>query len=195
MEYKIVVLGAGSVGKSCLSVQFVRGVFVEQYDPTVEESYRQQIEIDGSSYMLEIIDTAGTENFTTMRNVYVQNGHGFLLVFSITAKSTLTEIEPIMQLILRIKDCEGNEIPIILVGNKADLEDQREVTKEEANQLVEKFKILKYIETSARSNLNVKEVFEEVTRMVITKFGPKKDGKKDTSDPGKEKKKGKCTLL
>eukprot|EP01097_Dermamoeba_algensis_P003495 TRINITY_DN241_c0_g2_i1.p1 TRINITY_DN241_c0_g2~~TRINITY_DN241_c0_g2_i1.p1 ORF type:complete len:196 (+),score=33.81 TRINITY_DN241_c0_g2_i1:65-652(+) len=195
MEYKVVVLGAGSVGKSCLSVQFVRGVFVEQYDPTVEESYRQQIEIDGSSYMLEIIDTAGTENFTTMRNVYVQNGHGFLLVFSITAKSTLTEIEPIIQLILRIKDCDGSEIPIILVGNKADLEEQRDVSKAEATQLIEKFKISKYVETSAKNNMNVKEVFEDVTRMIVSKHAPKKDGKKE-ADSGKDsKKKGKCTLL
>eukprot|EP01098_Paradermamoeba_levis_P011245 TRINITY_DN4811_c0_g1_i1.p1 TRINITY_DN4811_c0_g1~~TRINITY_DN4811_c0_g1_i1.p1 ORF type:complete len:189 (-),score=40.79 TRINITY_DN4811_c0_g1_i1:339-905(-) len=188
MEYKIVVLGAGSVGKSCLSVQFVRGIFIEQYDPTVEESYRQQIEIETKPVMLEIIDTAGTENFTTMRNVYIQNGHGFLLVFSIIAKSTIAEIEPIVQQILRIKDSDAKDIPMVLVGNKADLEEQREVTTDQGNQLAAKFSC-KYVETSAKLNKNVKEVFEDMTRLVMKKFAPKEEPKKE------KKKGGACILL
>ena len=59
-EYKIVVLGSGGVGKSALTVQFVQGIFVEKYDPTIEDSYRKQVEVDGSQCMLEILDTAGT---------------------------------------------------------------------------------------------------------------------------------------
>ncbi|CAD1475463.1 unnamed protein product [Heterotrigona itama] len=60
-EYKIVVLGSGGVGKSALTVQFVQGIFVEKYDPTIEDSYRKQVEVDGQQCMLEILDTAGTE--------------------------------------------------------------------------------------------------------------------------------------
>lgn len=59
-EYKIVVLGSGGVGKSALTVQFVQGIFVEKYDPTIEDSYRKQMEVDGQQCMLEILDTAGT---------------------------------------------------------------------------------------------------------------------------------------
>ena len=59
-EYKIVVLGSGGVGKSALTVQFVQGIFVEKYDPTIEDSYRKQVEVDGQQCMLEILDTAGT---------------------------------------------------------------------------------------------------------------------------------------
>jgi len=59
-EYKIVVLGSGGVGKSALTVQFVQGIFVEKYDPTIEDSYRKQVEVDGHQCMLEILDTAGT---------------------------------------------------------------------------------------------------------------------------------------
>lgn len=59
-EYKIVVLGSGGVGKSALTVQFVQGIFVEKYDPTIEDSYRKQVEIDGQQCMMEILDTAGT---------------------------------------------------------------------------------------------------------------------------------------
>ena len=59
-EYKIVVLGSGGVGKSALTVQFVQGIFVEKYDPTIEDCYRKQVEINGQQCMLEILDTAGT---------------------------------------------------------------------------------------------------------------------------------------
>jgi small GTP-binding protein len=59
-EYKLVVLGSGGVGKSALTVQFVQGIFVEKYDPTIEDSYRKQVEIDGQQCMMEILDTAGT---------------------------------------------------------------------------------------------------------------------------------------
>jgi len=62
-EYKIVVLGSGGVGKSALTVQFVQGIFVEKYDPTIEDSYRKQVEVDGQQCMLEILDTAGTVRF------------------------------------------------------------------------------------------------------------------------------------
>ena len=59
-EYKIVVLGSGGDGKSALTVQFVQGIFVDTYDPTIEDSYRKQVEVDGQQCMLEILDTAGT---------------------------------------------------------------------------------------------------------------------------------------
>jgi Ras-related protein Rap-1B len=73
-EFKIVVLGSGGVGKSALTVQFVQGIFVEKYDPTIEDSYRKQVEVDGQQCMLEILDTAGTEQFTAMRDLYMKNG-------------------------------------------------------------------------------------------------------------------------
>jgi len=61
-EYKIVVLGSGGVGKSALTVQFVQGIFVEKYDPTIEDSYRKQVEVDGQQCMLEILDTQERNN-------------------------------------------------------------------------------------------------------------------------------------
>lgn len=59
-EYKIVLLGGGGAGKSALTVQFIQGIFVEMYDPTIEDSYRKQVTIGGKECMLEILDTAGT---------------------------------------------------------------------------------------------------------------------------------------
>lgn len=76
-EYKIVVLGSGGVGKSALTVQFVQEIFVEKYDPTIEDSYRKQVEVDGQQCMLEILDTAGTVSTLT----YI-----FLMLFGMQVK-------------------------------------------------------------------------------------------------------------
>uniref|UniRef100_A0A2K6LF52 Ras-related protein Rap-1b n=1 Tax=Rhinopithecus bieti TaxID=61621 RepID=A0A2K6LF52_RHIBE len=83
-EYKLVVLASGGIGKSALTVQFVQGICVEKYDPTIEDSYRKQVEADAQQCMLEILDTAGREQFTAMRDLYMKNGQGFALVYSIT---------------------------------------------------------------------------------------------------------------
>uniref|UniRef100_A0A1B0GMJ6 Uncharacterized protein n=1 Tax=Phlebotomus papatasi TaxID=29031 RepID=A0A1B0GMJ6_PHLPP len=103
-EYKLVVLGSGGVGKSALTVQFVQGIFVEKYDPTIEDSYRKQVEVDAQQCMLEILDTAGTEQFTAMRDLYMKNGQGFVLVYSITAQSTFNDLQDLREQILRVKD-------------------------------------------------------------------------------------------
>ncbi|KAI7536980.1 hypothetical protein KC331_g4495, partial [Hortaea werneckii] len=102
-EYHIAVIGSGGVGKSCLTAQFVQGVFIESYDPTIEDSYRKQIDVDGRQVMLEIMDTAGTEQFTSMREFYMRDAHGFLLVFSITSMSSLEELRELREQIVQIK--------------------------------------------------------------------------------------------
>ncbi|KAH8853516.1 Ras-related protein isoform 2 [Schistosoma japonicum] len=153
-EYKIVVLGSGGVGKSALTVQFIQGIFTEKYDPTIEDSYRKQVEIDSQQCMLEILDTAGTEQFTAMRDLYMKNGQGFLLVYSITSQTTFTDLEDLREQILRVKDVD--EFPLTLVGNKCDLEDERSVGKEQGQNLAKKWNC-QFMETSAKSRINVQE--------------------------------------
>ncbi|VDM57596.1 unnamed protein product [Angiostrongylus costaricensis] len=152
-EYKIVVLGSGGVGKSALTVQFVQGIFVEKYDPTIEDSYRKVFEVDGQQCMLEILDTAGTEQFTAMRDLYMKNGQGFVLVYSITAQSTFNDLIDLRDQILRV--------PMILVGNKCDLEDERVVGKDQGQNLARQFGSA-YLETSAKSKINVNEVRDHI---------------------------------
>uniref|UniRef100_A0AC11DM99 RAP2C, member of RAS onco family n=1 Tax=Ovis aries TaxID=9940 RepID=A0AC11DM99_SHEEP len=90
-EYKVVVLGSGGVGKSALTVQFVTGTFIEKYDPTIEDFYRKEIEVDSSPSVLEILDTAGTEQFASMRDLYIKNGQGFILVYSLVNQQSFQE--------------------------------------------------------------------------------------------------------
>lgn len=91
-EYKVVVLGSGGVGKSALTVQFVTGTFIEKYDPTIEDFYRKEIEVDSSPSVLEILDTAGTEQFASMRDLYIKNGQGFILVYSLVNQQSFQDI-------------------------------------------------------------------------------------------------------
>ena len=155
-EYKIVVLGSGGVGKSALTVQFVQGIFVEKYDPTIEDSYRKQVEVDGQQCMLEILDTAGTEQFTAMRDLYMKNGQGFVLVYSITAQSTFNDLQDLKEQILRVKD--SDEVPMVLVGNKCDLEDERVVGKDQGLNMARQFGSCSFMETSAKAKIGVTDV-------------------------------------
>ena len=155
-EYKIVVLGSGGVGKSALTVQFVQGIFVEKYDPTIEDSYRKQVEVDGQQCMLEILDTAGTEQFTAMRDLYMKNGQGFVLAYSITAQSTFNDLSDLREQILRVKD--SDEVPMVLVGNKCDLEDERVVGKDQGMNLARQFGNCSFMETSAKAKIGVNDV-------------------------------------
>jgi len=183
-EYKLVVLGSGGVGKSALTVQFVQGIFVEKYDPTIEDSYRKQVEIDGNQCMLEILDTAGTEQFTAMRDLYMKNGQGFVLVYSIIAQSTFNDLPDMREQILRVKD--KDKVPMILVGNKCDLNDQRVITTEQGEDLARKFSC-PFMEASAKTRQNVDQIFHNLIRQ-INELSPPPKG-------GKDKKKGPCVIL
>ncbi|ENN80239.1 ras-related protein Rap1 [Dendroctonus ponderosae] len=177
-EYKIVVLGSGGVGKSALTVQFVQGIFVEKYDPTIEDSYRKQVEVDGQQCMLEILDTAGTEQFTAMRDLYMKNGQGFVLVYSITAQSTFNDLQDLREQILRVKDTD--DVPMVLVGNKCDLEDERVVGKEQGSVLSRQFNCA-FMETSAKAKINVYDIFYDLVRQINKKSPEKKQNKKKKS--------------
>ncbi|KAK4192584.1 ras family-domain-containing protein [Podospora australis] len=163
-EFHVVVLGAGGVGKSCLTAQFVHNEWIESYDPTIEDSYRTQISVDGRQVVLEILDTAGTEQFVAMRDLYMKSGQGFLLVFSIASKSSFDELTTLREEIIRIKD--DDRIPIVIVGNKADLEDQRAVNRASAFALSQRWDA-PYYESSARTRINVDEVFTDLCRQLL----------------------------
>ncbi|XP_012712737.3 ras-related protein Rap-2a [Fundulus heteroclitus] len=162
-EYKVVVLGSGGVGKSALTVQFVTGTFIEKYDPTIEDFYRKEIEVDSSPSVLEILDTAGTEQFASMRDLYIRNGQGFILVYSLVNQQSFQDIKPMRDQIIRVKRYQ--QVPVVLVGNKVDLEDEREVSPSEGQALAEDWGC-PFMETSAKSKTMVDELFAEIVRQM-----------------------------
>ncbi|KAL3420016.1 Ras-like protein [Phlyctema vagabunda] len=162
-EYKLVVVGGGGVGKSCLTIQLIQSHFVDEYDPTIEDSYRKQCVIDEEVALLDVLDTAGQEEYSAMREQYMRTGEGFLLVYSITSRQSFEEIMTFQQQILRVKD--KDYFPIIVVGNKCDLEGERQVSKQEGEALAKQFGC-KFIETSAKSRTNVDNAFYDLVREI-----------------------------
>ncbi|GAA5926681.1 uncharacterized protein JCM15063_000342 [Sporobolomyces koalae] len=172
LEYKVVVLGGGGVGKSALTVRFVHSLFVEKYDPTIEDSYRRTINVDGITVQLEVLDTAGTEQFMSLHHMYIKSGEGFLLVFSLTSLESVSELFHLREQIQRIKEASNTsgtpqKIPIVLVGSKLDLVNERQVKREVAVELSKAWGGVPYYETSSRKEINVEEVFADVTRQMI----------------------------
>jgi len=163
-EYRIVVVGAGGVGKSALTVMFIQGTFLTKYDPTIEDSYMKQVEVDGVSCTLDIMDTAGQEEFGALRDQYMKTGQGFLIVYSVTTSTSFDAVTKFRNQILRVQE-DKPDIPIVLVGNKKDLEEDREVSKEKGQLQAEKFGC-EYLEASAKTNSNVNEAFFTLVKSI-----------------------------
>lgn len=164
-DYKIVVLGAGGVGKSAITVQYVQKIFIESYDPTIEDSYCKKVQLDGRHCTMEILDTAGVEQFTAMRELYIRNGEGFVLVYSVNSESSLRELEELRQQVCRIKD--NANVPMVLVGNKCDLEGERQVQPVDGVSQANSWGKVPFYETSAKFRTNIDEVFNDLLRQII----------------------------
>ncbi|KAM5131830.1 ras-related protein R-Ras [Mantella aurantiaca] len=191
-KYKLVVVGGGGVGKSALTIQFIQSYFVSDYDPTIEDSYTKICNIDGKQTRLDILDTAGQEEFGAMREQYMRTGEGFLLIYAINDRGSFNEISKFHTQILRVKD--RDEFPMILVGNKADLDLQRQVTKEEALNFARENRI-PYMEASAKIRLNVDESFHELVR-AIRKFQEMESPPTPAFNPKKKESKScPCVIL
>ncbi|OWB80937.1 hypothetical protein B5S32_g5267 [[Candida] boidinii] len=165
-EFRLVVVGPPVVGKSALTIRLTQSEFANEYDPTIEDSYRHYCDIDSNPVSLDILDTAGQEEYSSMRDLYMKTGEGFLLVFSLTDRNTFEEISNFYNQIMRVKGETISFVPLILVGNKSDLIDERQVGKEEAINLAKQIGSA-YIETSAKSGVNVTEAFYNLVRMIV----------------------------
>lgn len=156
------VVGGGGVGKSALTIQLIHAHFVDEYDPTIEDSYRKQAVVDGKLCMLDILDTAGQEEYSAMREQYMRTGEGFLLVYSVTSRTSFEETHAYLQQIQRVKE---GYTPVLVVGNKADLEIERQVSYEEGAQLCKQLGV-PFMETSAKERVNVEQAFYELVRLI-----------------------------
>uniref|UniRef100_A0A8C3NV72 small monomeric GTPase n=1 Tax=Cyanoderma ruficeps TaxID=181631 RepID=A0A8C3NV72_9PASS len=160
-EYKLVVVGAGGVGKSALTIQLIQNHFVDEYDPTIEDSYRKQVVIDGE---------------TAMRDQYMRTGEGFLCVFAINNSKSFADINLYREQIKRVKD--SDDVPMVLVGNKCDLP-TRTVDTKQAQELAKSYGI-PFIETSAKTRQGVEDAFYTLVREIrqyrMKKLNSSEDG-------------------
>uniref|UniRef100_A0AC35U5G6 P-loop containing nucleoside triphosphate hydrolase n=1 Tax=Rhabditophanes sp. KR3021 TaxID=114890 RepID=A0AC35U5G6_9BILA len=161
--YQLVVLGGGGAGKSAITIQFTQQYFVYDYDPTIQDSYNKQCFIDDDLCKLEVLDTAGQEDFSTMREQYLKSGDGFLIVFSVIDKNSFEEAERLFRLIWRLKD--RDDYPIILIANKTDLIEERIVSEEDIQKFAHSYNI-PYLTCSAKKRQNVDQAFHDLVRLI-----------------------------
>jgi len=185
--YKLVVFGSGGVGKSSIVLRFVTGTFSSEYIPTIEDCYRKTCPVDQKTAFLDILDTAGQEEYIALRDQWVREGSAFILVYSVLSRQTFEEIPNFRDRILLVK--EDETIPMVLVGNKIDLETERQVTSEEGRELASEYGGVPFVECSALKALNCDEVFHEAVRQIR-----KMDEKVVEEDPTNGPKRW-CTLL
>jgi GTPase KRas len=149
--------------------------------------------IDNESALLDILDTAGQEEYSAMREQYMRSGEGFVLVFAINSRPSFEEIQTFYQQILRVKDCDY--IPLTLVGNKCDLDNEREVSTIEGKEMAGKMHA-KYVESSARYRINVDEAYYSLVRSIREENRKIRGSTKQFSaSTDKLKKKKKCSIM
>ncbi|KAJ2617521.1 GTP-binding protein Rho1 [Coemansia sp. RSA 1365] len=194
---KLVIVGDGACGKTCLLIVFSKGTFPEVYVPTVFENYVADVEVDGRQVELALWDTAGQEDYDRLRPLSYPDSHVILICFAIDSTDSLDNVkEKWISEVMHF--CQG--LPVILVGCKSDLRedpgfieqaranDIQLVTPEEGAAAAKKIGAADYMECSAKTGRGVRDVFENATRKALTVNGK---GGKD----GKGKRKGICLVL
>ncbi|KAJ4396588.1 RAS2 protein [Gnomoniopsis smithogilvyi] len=164
---RIAMLGEGGVGKTSLTINLTMHHFTETYDPTLEDSYRRQCVIDGIPSHLEILDTAGQEEYGALREQWIRQNELFVIVYDVTRRSSFEATERLFHEVVDVKrKLDTNHFSpslIILVGNKSDLDNRRLVGTMEGQNLAKKLGC-GFIETSAKLGTNVETAFFTVVR-------------------------------
>eukprot|EP01006_Ploeotia_vitrea_P054600 TRINITY_DN67905_c9_g3_i1.p1 TRINITY_DN67905_c9_g3~~TRINITY_DN67905_c9_g3_i1.p1 ORF type:complete len:213 (-),score=20.57 TRINITY_DN67905_c9_g3_i1:853-1491(-) len=207
-DFKLIVIGDMGCGKSCIINRLINGEFHEKMPQTMGVAYASiTCDVEGQQTRLQLWDTAGQERFKSVTSVYYRGAVGVFLVFDLTEKDSFDHLEGWLDDVRKYND--NPDTVITLLGNKADLEEERKIDKEAAEKWAEQHEAL-YFETSAATGANIDEAFKETARQVAIRL---KDGripwslvggqsnlaKKDKIDNvvwskggGEEKKKGCC---
>ncbi|KAL1452077.1 hypothetical protein WDU94_006391 [Cyamophila willieti] len=166
-QYTVAVFGSSWVGKTALSIQFVEEAFPEYIDITIEDTFEKEFEHNGHRCQLKILDTASPEVFDGVRDQYIKyisNNQGFVLVYSIDDSSSFMGLRELRDQIVHVK--ETLNVPMILVGNKCDIEEEyRAVSTKEGETLAKEFKCT-FLETSAKRKIHVKDTFYDLVRQI-----------------------------
>jgi Ras-related protein Rab-1A len=156
--YKVLLLGDSSVGKTCFMSRYVDDVFEYHHISTIGLDYRlKTMKIGNDNIKIQIWDTAGQDRFKSITKTYFKGANGVLLLYDITNPNSFRNIKNWLE---QIKENTNNGLIIVLIGNKSDLEAERQVSYDEGKELAEEYKIKFFAESSVKMNVNVKESFE-----------------------------------
>ena len=178
-SFKMIVIGDAGVGKSCLTNRAAKDKFISNYSPTIGFEFLSfSTNIDNKIIKLQIWDTCGQEVYRSLITNFYRNTSLAMMVYSIDSKESFLHIN---QWLKEVRIQSNPDVKIILIGNKADLENEREVDYDVAQRFKEENQILYFEETSAKTGLNSKKVFEEAARIL---YNEQKNYKSNSNDDG-----------
>ncbi|KAK5896113.1 hypothetical protein CgunFtcFv8_009747 [Champsocephalus gunnari] len=167
--FKIILIGDSNVGKTCLVQNFKSGIFSERQQNTIGVDFTvRTVDIDGKKVKMQVWDTAGQERFRTITQSYYRSAHGAIIAYDITRQGTF---DSVTHWIKEVEIYGANNVVLVLIGNKCDLEKERQVQFEDACNLSKEKDILAALETSAKESQNVDEAFIMMARELLSRNG------------------------
>ena len=162
--FKVLLLGNSDVGKSSLILRYVDQVWSDTFVPTIGVDFKvKTLEIDNKQIKMQIWDTAGQERFRNVISSYFRGSHGILLIYDITNRDSFKNLE---NWLIEIEKNASQNVLKILIGNKNDLVNDREIQSEEGQAFANR-NGMEFIETSAKMNTNVTEAFEALAKLMM----------------------------
>ena len=172
--FKVLLLGNSNAGKSSLFLRFVDDIWNDTFVPTIGVDFKiKTFDIDEKKIKMQIWDTAGQERFKNIIASYYRGAHGILLIYDVTDKDSFKNLS---NWLIEIEKNASKNVLKVLIGNKSDLEDKRVVTYNQGKEFADTYG-LKFIETSAKKNLNVTEAFETLGRELMAASDDKRINK------------------
>ncbi len=162
--FKVLLIGNSDVGKSSLILRYVDQIWNDVFVPTIGVDFKvKSIEVDQKLVKMQIWDTAGQERFRNVISSYFKGAHGILLIYDITCRESFKELENWLG---EVERHASSQVLKILIGNKCDLEEKREIQKDEGEAFAMR-NGMQFIETSAKNNTNVSEAFEALAKIMV----------------------------
>ena len=167
--YKVLLLGDSTVGKTCILLKYTDKIFQETHMMTIGLDYRLKTMTlqSGKEVKLQIWDTAGQDRFRSITKNYYKGSHGIILIYYVTSLKTF---ENVKSWVSQIHEEISDKVVIYLVGNKIDMDDERKVQTEEGQKLAEELGV-PFVETSAKSGVNIDNIFSDITERIDKEFG------------------------
>ena len=179
---QILVIGDSSVGKTSIISRYANGTFKEEYLATVGLDYYSKDEMfDNKTIQVKLWDTAGQERFQSLTQNYFRNAEGVLLTYDITNSDSFDNLKNWIDSIKKNMEGKNIFIPVIIIGNKIDMEDSREIEKEAA-QKFSKENNYKYFETSAKTGEGVDKAIRELVSQILKNDGQIDEQKEARAD-------------
>ena len=186
--FKVLIIGNSCVGKSNILLRFSENVFHESFLPTIGVDFKiKNVNLDDKTIKLHIWDTAGQERFKTITATYYKGAHGIILVYDITDRTTFSDIENWLS---EIQQHASPNVARLLIGNKCDMEGERQVSYQEGKEYADSLGI-PFLETSAKAKINIEECFKKLTAVILPTAEPKKVGGENPQQISDKRKKTK----